>query len=333
VQAARFAFIRSAGDLSALVRSAPYTHVVYLGHALEGVNALLPTAGHRISVGQLAQAFAGTAVVHLDLLGCQSASIAADLATVLPGVRIGYLRSKRIDNIECDPRTLQVIRMTIDPQPVLHFGGQPSVKVRRCAVVFLIVAGCHAHSAVPASHSSDISTADYCDMALSALRATVASNDAQPFGLEDVCVRRLASAGGFTFVDARVSERPGASPVGASSCTADGYRVRFDPAYFEKAPTEGVVLLMVSRRPDGLMDFNAVVDQPDWPSKRPGVIGISPCGFRVRHHPTVAIRLGGFCRPAATVARRPLSARGSRRRSLVPPGAGSLNRPLVTLNR
>lgn len=125
VQGARFVFIHNASDLSAAVRSAPYTHVIYYGHALEGVNALLPTAGNRIKAAQLAQSFAGTTVAHLDLLGCQSASIAADLATVLPRLRIGYLRAKRIDNVECDPRTVQVIKMTIDDQPVFHFGGGP----------------------------------------------------------------------------------------------------------------------------------------------------------------------------------------------------------------
>jgi hypothetical protein len=99
----------------------PRTLVVY------GVPArLLPTAGNGIAVAQLAQALAGTPVAHLDLLGCRSASIAADLSTVLSRIRIGYLRSKRIDNVECDPRTLQVIRMTIDPQTIFHFGqGSP----------------------------------------------------------------------------------------------------------------------------------------------------------------------------------------------------------------
>jgi len=119
---ARFVFIRDASDFAAAVKSAPYTQVVYYGHALEGVNALLPRAGNRISAAQLAQALAGTPVAHLDLLGCQSASIAAELATLVPHVRIGYLRSKRIDNIECDPRTVQVVRMTIDPQAIFHFG-------------------------------------------------------------------------------------------------------------------------------------------------------------------------------------------------------------------
>jgi len=46
-----------------------------------------------------------------------------ELATVLPHLRIGYLRSKRIDNVECDPRTIQVIKMTIDAQTIFHFGG------------------------------------------------------------------------------------------------------------------------------------------------------------------------------------------------------------------
>jgi len=123
LQGARFVFIHNASDLSAAVKSAPYTHVVYYGHALEGVNALLPKAGNRITVAQLTQALAGTPVAHLDLLGCQSASMAAELATLLPRLRIGYLRSKRIDNVECDPRTVQVIRMTIDPQAIFHFGG------------------------------------------------------------------------------------------------------------------------------------------------------------------------------------------------------------------
>jgi len=125
-------------------------------------------------------------------------------------------------------------------------------------------------------------------MALSVLRATVASNDVQPYGLEDVCVRRLSSAAGHIFVDARVSEQPGASPAAAPDCFRDSFRIRFDPGHFEKAPTDGVVLLLISRSANGAMEFNAVVEQPDWPSKRPGVIGLSPCGsaFGTLHYST-----------------------------------------------
>jgi len=40
VSGARLVFIHNASDLSAAIKSAPYTHVVYYGHALEGENAL-----------------------------------------------------------------------------------------------------------------------------------------------------------------------------------------------------------------------------------------------------------------------------------------------------
>lgn len=152
------------------------------------------------------------------------------------------------------------------------------MNAKLCGISLLFTAACHAHPAAPASPSSDLSNPDYCGMALSALRTTVASNDAQPYGLEDVCVRRLASTGGAIFVDARVSERAGGPPIAALGCTSDGFRIRFDPARFEKAPTDGVVLLVISRTPDGAMGFNAVVENADWPSKRPGGMSLSPCG-------------------------------------------------------
>lgn len=49
-------------------------------------------------------------------------AVAAELSTMLPKVRVGNLRSAREDNVEADPRTLQVIRLSIDRQPVFHFG-------------------------------------------------------------------------------------------------------------------------------------------------------------------------------------------------------------------
>jgi len=126
-------------------------------------------------------------------------------------------------------------------------------------------------------------------MARSVLRATVASNDAQPYGLEDVCVRRLASESGYIFVDARVSEREGETPVAAPQCSGDGFRIRFDPAHFERAPTEGVVLLLIWQSAEGTMEFNATIQRPDWPSNKPGVFGLSPCGSAfgtIRRSPT-----------------------------------------------
>ena len=103
IPAARFTFIRNAGEFVAAVRSANYTQVVYYGHVLEGVNALLPTATNRITATQLAAALSGTTVSHFDILGCQSASIAAELSALLPKVRVGYLRAR-------DSTTLNAIR-------------------------------------------------------------------------------------------------------------------------------------------------------------------------------------------------------------------------------
>lgn len=163
------------------------------------------------------------------------------------------------------------------------------MKARLYGVALLFASACHAHPAAPVSPSSDISTSDYCDMTLAALRATVTSNDVQPYGLEEVCVRRLASSSGYIFVDARVSERPGDPPIAAPACSRAGFRIRFDSPHFEKAPTDGVVLLVASRTSGGEMEFNAVVEQPDWPAKRPGVIGLSPCGSAfgtIQHAPT-----------------------------------------------
>lgn len=123
VVGARFVFIRNAGDFEAAVRGAQYTHVVYYGHALEGENELLPARGAKVDVPQLARALKGTTVAHFEILGCRSASIAAQLSTLVPAVKVGHLRAAREDNIEVDPSTLQVISLCIDRQTVFHYGG------------------------------------------------------------------------------------------------------------------------------------------------------------------------------------------------------------------
>lgn len=123
ISGVRMTFIRDASDFAAAVRSASYTQIVYYGHALEGVNALLPTGTNRVSAKDLASALTGTTVKHFDILGCQSASIAAELSTLLAKVRVGNLRVKRFDNVICDPRSLLVTSLTIDPQPIFHFEG------------------------------------------------------------------------------------------------------------------------------------------------------------------------------------------------------------------
>jgi len=162
------------------------------------------------------------------------------------------------------------------------------VSLRLSGMLLLVAAACHPSVSAQRSGSSYVREPDYCGMALSALRATIASNQIQPYGLEDVCVRRLASTEGTIFVDARVWESERSSPVTAPTCVGGGFRVRFDSAHFEKAPTDGVVLLMMKGPTTGPLEFSAVVERPDWPSKRPGVFGLSPCGSAfgtIRHSP------------------------------------------------
>jgi hypothetical protein len=125
VSAARFVFIRNAAEFAASIRSGSFGHVIYYGHALVGTNTLLPSIGHSITPWQLFNSLKGSTVRHFDILGCSSASIAAQLATDLPALRVGNLRAAREDNIEVNPTTKQVVRLKIDPQPVYHFGGSP----------------------------------------------------------------------------------------------------------------------------------------------------------------------------------------------------------------
>jgi hypothetical protein len=118
---ARFVFVRNIREIAAAVRSGAYTHVVYYGHADQIANALIPAPHVRITAAGLAPALAGTAVRHVDILGCRSTSFAAELATLAPQLRVGHLGAKRIDNVEVNLHTQQVVNVAIDRQPLLHF--------------------------------------------------------------------------------------------------------------------------------------------------------------------------------------------------------------------
>jgi hypothetical protein len=124
ISAARFVFIRNADDFASAVRAGSFSHVIYYGHALDGANALLPTMGNSMTAFRLANILKGTTVHHFDILGCSSASIAAEISTEVAGVRVGNLRGSRNDNVEVNPETLQVIKLQIDPQPLYHFDGK-----------------------------------------------------------------------------------------------------------------------------------------------------------------------------------------------------------------
>jgi hypothetical protein len=125
VLGARFVFVRSGAGMAAALKSGAYTQVIYYGHALEGgANGLVPDGDpdHAVYTSELARALQGTTVTHFDILGCMSASLAAELFTVMPKLRIGYLRADRHDVLEVSPRTHQVISMTIEPQKLFHYG-------------------------------------------------------------------------------------------------------------------------------------------------------------------------------------------------------------------
>lgn len=119
--------------------------------------------------------------------------------------------------------------------------------------------------------------AELCAMAAATLRETIKPNAAQPFGLEEACVRRLASIEGRIYVDARIEGQDRLSG-GAATCLQAPYEIRFDAEHFSPSPAQGVVLLMVSADQGGARKFNAIVEEPNWPARRPEVLAVSPCG-------------------------------------------------------
>jgi len=92
------------------------------GRMAAGISGMIPARGVRITPAQLAAALQGTTVRHVDILGCKSVSFAAELATLAPALRLGYLTAKRFDNVEVNLHTQQVVSVSIDRQPLLHFG-------------------------------------------------------------------------------------------------------------------------------------------------------------------------------------------------------------------
>jgi hypothetical protein len=125
VKNATYRRIRSRQEFVRAIKSGHFSHVIYYGHALSNVNVLLPATGSNIAPFQIADVLKESGVRHFDILGCSGASIAAETATLVSSnIQVGYLMAKREDNLEVDPRTMTVKRMTIDPQALRHFAGQ-----------------------------------------------------------------------------------------------------------------------------------------------------------------------------------------------------------------
>lgn len=118
----------------------------------------------------------------------------------------------------------------------------------------------------------------FCRVARLALDAAIRPFDEQPLGLDSRCVGRVATLEGRVQVDARFS-RDGGEPEPAPDCSDDRYVIRFDPSSFRPSSAGNVVLLALwSAGALEAWQFNAIIEAPDWPHRRPGTLSLSECG-------------------------------------------------------
>jgi hypothetical protein len=119
---------------------------------------------------------------------------------------------------------------------------------------------------------------DYCDMAAAALRATVKTFKEQPLGLESACVEGRALMNKHIYVDASFSQGSHVEAAAEPNCVRDNYVIRFTSTNPDPWPPSEVILLIVSG--DGTHDrtFNARMEAADWPTRKPGILGLSQCG-------------------------------------------------------
>jgi hypothetical protein len=123
---ADYRFIASASELGKALQSHRYTHVVYYGHAVDDGGTLKPL--DKVSVRELQHVLQNSGVEQVDILGCRSMTFAAQLASALPKLAVGYLRGKRYDDIVVDMHTMQLTDFTVVPQTVFYFGPRPATK-------------------------------------------------------------------------------------------------------------------------------------------------------------------------------------------------------------
>ena len=119
-------------------------------------------------------------------------------------------------------------------------------------------------------------TGTYCQMALAVLQETIRPFDAQPYGLERACVHNRATYSGRVFVDARFDHHWTRVPEG--DCTHGDYVIRFDFDHYQQSPSAEVVLLLVDSETPAGRSFNVTMEEPNWPSKKPGLQALSACG-------------------------------------------------------
>lgn len=153
--------------------------------------------------------------------------------------------------------------------------------VSLCALTF--GAGCSHPMQSRPSETAERQQSAHCDIAAAALRAVVRSFNEQPLGLEKECVEKRAMRDGKIYVDVRFTKGDQLEDVGVPTCQRDKYFIRFGWKSFVPSPTGQVVLLLLLRQSDRELSFNAVTESSDWPSRRPGVFGLSQCGSSFGH--------------------------------------------------
>jgi hypothetical protein len=148
--------------------------------------------------------------------------------------------------------------------------------VSACALTF--GAGCSHPIQSRLAETATLQQSAHCDIAATALRAIVRSFKEQPLGLEKECVEKRAMRDGRIYVDARFTKGDQLEDVEVPTCQRDQYFIRFGWKNFVPSPTGHVVLLLFLRESDEALSFNALTENSDWPSNRPGVFGLSQCG-------------------------------------------------------
>jgi hypothetical protein len=150
---------------------------------------------------------------------------------------------------------------------------------RACTWVAVIVQMACSHSTTqPIQVPKTDNREDYCDMAAAALRATVKTFKEQPLGLERACVEARALTNRQIYVDASFSQGSHVEADAEPNCVRDNYVIRFTSTNSDPWPPSEVILLIVAG--DGSHDrtFNARMEAADWPTRKPGVVGLSQCG-------------------------------------------------------
>jgi hypothetical protein len=158
--------------------------------------------------------------------------------------------------------------------------GRPSSLL--ASLCFAPLLACAAASKGPPSPPSGATdgarASEHCQMAMSALDAVIKRWNEQPLGLDRACVERVAAVEGRIHADARFTVGDQLQVLDEPGCADQRFTVRFGPASSQASPTSQVVLLTLWSQLPAAWDFNAVVDVPTWPTRRPGTSGLPVCG-------------------------------------------------------